>query len=90
MKGLQGFVGMINFYRTCRLIPLAAQTMAPLFKALTGKPKALVWNEAVVKFFHDTKNSLPGAALLARPHQNAPVSLTMDTSDLAVRAVLQQ
>ena len=47
IKGLQEFVGMVNFYR--RFIPAAAQLMSPLFDALDGKPKILVWNDVMVK-----------------------------------------
>jgi hypothetical protein len=53
IKGLREFVGIVNFYR--RFIPAAAQTMLPLFEALTGKPKALVWNDAMAKLFMTPK-----------------------------------
>lgn len=49
VKGLQEFVGMVNFYR--RFIPAAVHTMLPLFEALAGKPKALIWNETMVTAF---------------------------------------
>ena len=88
VKGLHEFVGMVNFYR--RFIPAAAQTMLPLFEALSGKPKTLVWNEDMVKAFHDTKKALADATLLSHPRQDAQTSLTTDASDLAVGAVLQQ
>ena len=52
IKGLQEFVGMVNFYR--RFIPAAARTMLPLFEALAGKPKTLVWNKDMVTSFRDT------------------------------------
>lgn len=82
------FVGMVNFYR--RFIPAAAQIMSPLFEALTGKPKPLVWNEAMVTAFQDTKKALADATLLVHPRQDAQTSLTTDASDRAVGAVLQQ
>ena len=88
VKGLQEFVGMVNFYR--RFIPGAAQKMMPLFEALSGKPRNLVWNEVMTKAFQDTKEALAKATLLAHPRQNAQISLTTDTSDLAIGAVLQQ
>lgn len=88
IKGLQEFVGMANFYR--RFIPAAAQMMLPLFKALTGKPKVLAWDEAMVKAFQETKKALVEATLLTHPRHDAPTSLTADASDLAVGAVLQQ
>ena len=53
IKGLQCFVGMINFY--FKFIPAVARIMAPHFEALTEKPKALVWNAATVKVFNNTK-----------------------------------
>ena len=70
IKGLQGFVGMINFYR--RFIPVAARTMTPLFEALTGKPKPLVCFAVMMKAFHDTKKSLPmqhHSRILVRTHR---------------------
>ena len=82
VKGLHEFVAMVNFYR--RFIPAAAQTMLPLFEALSGKPKTLVWNEDMVKAFHDTKKALADATLLSHPRQDAQTSLTTDASDLAV------
>lgn len=88
VKGLQEFVGMVNFYR--RFIPAAAQTMSPLFEALTGKPKTLVWSEAMTKAFQATKKALADATLLTHPRHDVPTSLTTDASDHAVGAVLQQ
>ena len=88
VKGLQEFVGMVNFYH--RFIPAAAKIMMPLFAALSGKPKTLVWSEDMMKSFQDTKSALAGAAMLTHPRHNVPISLTVDASDHAVGAVLQQ
>jgi transposase InsO family protein len=88
LKGLQEFVGMVNFYR--RFIPAAAQTMLPLFEALTGKPKTLVWNDSMMTAFHNTKQALADATLLAHYCQDAQISITTDASAVAVGAVLQQ
>lgn len=85
IKGLQEFVGMVNLYRL--FIPAAAQLMSPLFDTLEGKPKTLVWNDVMVKAFQDTKRAL---ALLTHPRPDASISLTVDASDQAVGAVLQQ
>ena len=49
VKGLQEFVGMANFYQ--RFIPAAARKMSPLFEALAGKLRALVWNDVRMKAF---------------------------------------
>ena len=88
VKGLQEFVGMVNFYH--RFIPGAARLMLPLFDAIAGKPKTLIWNEEMEKAFAATKEALAKVALLAHPHHGAPLSLTTDASDQAVGAVLQQ
>ena len=88
VKGLQEFMGMVNFYR--RFIPNAAKIMQPLFVALAGKPKDLQWNDAMVNAFQDSKTALADATMLTHPRRNAPTSLTVDASYLAVGAVLQQ
>ena len=41
VKSLQEFVAMVNYYH--RFLPNIAFTMAPLYIALTGKPKMLTW-----------------------------------------------
>ncbi len=79
---------MVNFYH--RFIPAAAKIMMPLFAALSGKPKTLVWSEDMVKSFRDTKSALARATMLTHPRHNVPISLTVDASDHAVGAVLQQ
>ena len=88
VKGLQEFVGMVNFYH--RFIPGAAHLTLPLFDALAGKPKTLAWNEEMEKAFVDTKKALAEVALLAHPRHGVPLSLTTDASDQALGAVLQQ
>ena len=85
VKGLQEFVGMVN-----QFIPAAAKIMMPLFAALSGKPKTMVWSEGMIKSFQDTKSALAMAAMLTHPRHNVPISLTVDASDHAVGAVLQQ
>lgn len=88
VKGLQEFVGMLNFYR--RFIPAAAEIMLPLFDALATKNKTLVWTHAMMQAFQDSKAALADACMLAHPCPNVLLSLTTDASDLAVGAVLQQ
>ena len=88
VKGLQEFVGMINFYH--RFIPGAARMMSPLYIALAGNPKTLIWSDVMSKAFDATKKALAEATLLSHPHHGAPLSITTDASDLAIGAVLQQ
>lgn len=92
LKELRRFLGMINFYR--RFIPRAAELQAPLTQLLGG-PKSndkltIQWNEVTQKSFEDTKTALANATLLAHPSHNAPLSLMVDASDIAIGAVLQQ
>ena len=42
VEALQEFVGMVNYYH--RFLPHIAATMAPLYAALTRKPKTLTWS----------------------------------------------
>ena len=90
IKELQEIVGMVNFYR--HFLSSAAKTILPLFEALTGKPKTLVWNKAMTTAFQDTKKSLAEATLLTHPEQDALTSLTTgtDASEMVIGAVLQQ
>ena len=44
VKGLERFLGMVNFYHS--FIPHAAKIVQPLYQALSGRPrpKTLVWS----------------------------------------------
>ena len=79
VKGLQEFVGMVNFYH--RFIPIVAKMMSLLYSALADKPKTpktLEWSEPMVAAFQDTKAALARALMLVHPCSNAPTSLTVD------------
>lgn len=90
VKGLQQFVGMVNFYH--RFIPRAAGIMKPLFAALGHRRKHLPvqWTTEMIKAFHDTKQALADATMLAHPVKDARIGLIVDASDVAVGGVLQQ
>ncbi len=88
VKGLQEFLGMVNFYH--RFLPDAARTLQPLYSATAGKSKILQWSDAMIQAFQDAKAALASATMLVHPRHNAPTALTVDASDLAVGAVLQQ
>ena len=88
VKGLQEFLGMINFYH--RFVPSAAKTMQPLYSALTRKEKLLVWSSDMDVAFERSKEMLVNAVMLVHPRHDAPTSLTVDASDAAVGAVLEQ
>ena len=90
VKGLQEFIGMVNFYH--RFIPRIASTMRPLHEALAGKPTArtFAWTAEMDAAFEGSKVALANAAMLVHPHPDTPISLVTDASDVGVGATLQQ
>ena len=88
IKGLQEFVGMVNYYH--RFLPGIAKTMAPLYDALTGKKRQLVWGQDHQQAFEATKKALAYATTLTFPSPGTPLILTTDASNVAVGAVVEQ
>ena len=88
LQDLQRFAGMINFYH--RFIPLAATIMAPIYQTIANKPRLLVWNETLKTAFENAKGALASAAMLHHPKHHAPLTLSVDASDIAVGGILQQ
>lgn len=81
---------MINFYH--RFLPNAAHVLSPLYRSLRNAKSttALHWSPEMTSAFKDGKSLLCQAALLVHPIVDAPIALTVDASDLAVGAVLEQ
>ena len=88
VKDLQEFMGMINYFNP--FVPAAAQVMLPLYQALVGKPRALIWSADMTLAFQGAKQALAQAVLLHHPTENAPAALIVDTLDVAVGASLEQ
>ena len=89
VAGLQRFLGMVNFYH--RFIPAAAAIMQPLYAAVTVKgSKVLIWTPHMESAFDRAKSALASVAMLAHPRMDSPIALTVDASDVAVGAVLEQ
>lgn len=90
LKGLQEFLGMINFYH--RFLPNVTKTLCPLYEALktTRKSEPIQWTDQMIKAFDDSKISLANASMLAHPQPDAPIALTSDASDRAIGAVFEQ
>ncbi len=68
MKELQGFLGVINFYR--RFIPAAAHILKPLTDQLKGGPKlaaSIPWMGAMQAVFAAAKAALAGCVKLIHP-----------------------
>ena len=88
VRGLQRFLGMINFYR--RFLPGVARTLRPLTNALAGNPRAITWSPEMQTAFETAKSALASAVSLVHPSPSAEVSLVTDASATHVGAVLQQ
>lgn len=91
VKDLQGFLGLVNFYR--RFLPAAAKVLLPLTDALHGGRAGsdrLTWSASMEAAFKKAKEAIYSAALLAHPSQAAELVLVTDASESHVGAVLQQ
>ena len=88
VRGLQRFLGMINFYR--RFLPGIARTLRPLTDALAGNPRVLNWSQELQDAFDRAKSALSSAVSLTHPSPSAEVSLVTDASNTHVGAALQQ
>ncbi|BHF84464.1 hypothetical protein SprV_0902761500 [Sparganum proliferum] len=87
-RQLQRFLGMVNFYR--RFLPNCADLMLPLTNLLSGPKGPLELRGHALTAFERIKTSLADATLLTHPAPEAPLSLMVNASTVAVGAVLQQ
>ena len=87
-KGLQRFLGILNFYR--RFIKAAAGLLCPLTEALKGKSSTLTWDLEMNQSYAAAKSILANAPTLVDPDTSARISLSVDASGSHVGAVLQQ
>ncbi|BHF71607.1 hypothetical protein SprV_0401466700 [Sparganum proliferum] len=87
-RQLQRFLGMVNFYG--RFLPNCADTILPLTSLLSGSKRTFELTPAALTSFEQIKALLADATLLTHFHADAPISLMVDVSNVAVGAVLQQ
>ncbi|GFO14863.1 Pol polyprotein [Plakobranchus ocellatus] len=85
---LQSFLGIINYYH--RFLPGIAPIFAPLHAQASVKGQNIEWTKECQEAFHSAKEVLSKAVLLHHPQPDAPISLTVDASNTAVRAQLEQ
>jgi cleavage and polyadenylation specificity factor subunit 1 len=85
---LQRFLGMINYYH--RFIPLIASHLAPLHVASSGKGPDITWSQDCQSAFDKAKSALAASTLLHHPQSNAATSITVDASNIAIGAQLEQ
>ena len=82
---------MITFYR--RLMPGAAKILLPrndLSKGTTKCNASIEWSEQAKNSCRDSKRALAKVTMLAHAILGAPVSFTVDASDYAIGAGIQQ
>ena len=85
---LQRFLGLINYYH--RFLPGIAPKLAPLHSTSAGKGKDITWIPQCAKAFEEAKSALAEATLLHHPQPNAATNITVDASDVAIGAQLEQ
>ena len=90
LRKLRKFLGMVNFYR--RFIPACADILQPLTDILKGakKNRQLTLDEPQLNAFSKIKETLADATMLNYPKPGAPLSITVDASELGIGGVLQQ
>jgi hypothetical protein len=90
-KGLQRFLGMINYYR--RWLPHAAELQAPLNALLNGctrKNVPIKSTKETALAFENCKKALAQATTLTYPNPTHSLTLSTDASDTALGAVLHK
>ena len=90
-KDVQRFVGMIQFYG--RFIRGIGAILKPLHECIATKGKTvkdIVWSDACAAAFRSAKEALASVSLLHHPSPRAETHLTVDASDVAIGAKLEQ
>jgi len=90
-KGLQRFLGSVNFYH--RFIRNAARLQAPLHDlaaSVNKKDGVLQWTTITRDAFNECRNALASTVCLSHPGADARLRLSTDASSTATGAVLEQ
>lgn len=85
---LREYLGLITYYH--RFIQNGASILYPLYELLKGNQKTFNWDEKCTAAFQQSKQVLTEICMLAHPDFDAPTSITVDASGVAVGAVLEQ
>lgn len=92
LRGLRGFLGLINHYRPH--IPKLAHIAAPLFQLLEGpsrpKKSPIKWNRECEHSFREVIAAVQQAATLSFDDPEAPIILSSDASQTHAGATLEQ
>lgn len=73
-----------------RFLPHLAEKLLPLHEATKGTGQTITWTPECQAAFDTAKASLASATLLHHPHPSAMTSITVDASNKAVGAQLEQ
>ena len=87
-RSLQMFLGMMNYYH--RFISHIAGILAPLHAQASGKGQTVHMSDACQTTFEKAREALKEVVLLHHPHPDTPASLTVDASNSALGAQLEQ
>ena len=87
IKGVQAFLGLVNYYR--KFINNCAEIQEPINR-LKKKGVKFLWDEKCEQAFKELKHAITNPPLLAYPDFNKPFILTTDASNVAIGAVLSQ
>uniref|UniRef100_A0A8C5PED6 Gypsy retrotransposon integrase-like protein 1 n=1 Tax=Leptobrachium leishanense TaxID=445787 RepID=A0A8C5PED6_9ANUR len=86
-KGVQCFIGFCNFYR--KFVKNFSAIARPLTN-LTKIQTPFRWSEEAQKAFHQLKETITTAPVLAIPDPTLPYTLEVDASAFAVGSILSQ
>ncbi|KAL1446948.1 hypothetical protein WDU94_003629 [Cyamophila willieti] len=92
IRQLRQFLGLVNFYR--RSLPKSANTQQVLFDLTKDSRKndkrKIQWSDEARAAFEKLKSQLADATLLYHPSSKFKLVLSVDASDYAIGAALQQ
>lgn len=91
-KSLRRFLGMLNYYH--RFLPKAAEQQVLLNDFLKNSRRKdntkISWTQEAIAAFENCKQDLANAVTLTHPVSEAPLSLTVDASNVALGGVVEQ
>ena len=87
-KGIQTFLGMVNFYH--RFMPGLAAKLHPLHEATKGKGQSIIWTRDCQTAFEAAKEALASATMLQHPVPGVHLAISVDASDYAIGGSLDQ
>ncbi len=91
VRELQGFLGVIDFYR--RFAPADVKILKPLMDQLQGSPRpatAIPWMTVMQSAFDVAKAALANSMSLIYPTSSAEISLLVNVFTAHIGAALQQ